>query len=276
MLKIGGTQLNGDLNDYHKLFDAISTMVFVITCSGVILAVNSEVIKKTGYCKDELLGVNILSLHPKGSEDEIHRVLSALQDSSESLCTLPIVSKSGKWIDAETRIYRGTWEGDQVLFGFSTDVTLQRITEYKCRAIFQNSPIPIVVSSTYDGTVLEVNDAWCKLLGFNKEDVVSKNTVSLGIWESLDNRSILISKLKSEGKIDGEEIIFYNSDGDRIYGLIYGVKYILNGEEVWITSFIDKTKQYLLEEKMDIVREIALTAAVEDLAQQLSSNTYIR
>lgn len=270
--------MNGDLGDYQKLFDAIGTMVYIITTSGIILAVNREVIRKTGYERSELVGQPVERIHPDGSEKEIKRVLNEIEISNESLCTLPVVSKTGKCVDVETRIYRGTWEGQSVLFGLSTDVTSQKLTEYKCRAIFQNSPIPILVSKISDGTIIDVNAAWCELFGFNKEEIIGKTTIELGLWEDETRRDVLqrITKATDEQTFHNEPVSFHILDGSTIYGVMSGSRITINEDDCWITSFIDKTAEYLLEKQLDEIREISIASVMNKLSNQLSENKYIR
>lgn len=268
--------MNGNLSDYQHLFDAISAMVWVILFDGTILAVNSDVNKKTGYTRDELVGNTVTTIHPPCVETEIQRILSEMATKNEVLCTLPIITKNGRVIDAETRIYRGTWEGKEVLFGFSTDVTEQKITEHKCRIIFHHSPIPILVSSTSDGRIIDCNNAWCELLGYSRDFVLGKTTLQLGVWQDERDRKKIIELFDEADSIVNAPVKFARCNGKTVYGLISATKILMNDEECWVTSLVDKTAEHVLEEQMDKIRDLSITAALEELDNKLNNNKYLR
>lgn len=268
--------MNGDLSDYQKLFDAISVMAFVITRSGNILAANHAVMERLGYAKAELIGGHIIAIHPPGSETEIHRALDALSVSDESVCVLPVVSKSGKYIEVETKIYKGTWEGESVLFGFSSDVGKQKTAERKWQAVFQYSPIPIVLSRISDGMIFDANDAWCKMLGYSRDYVINKTTVELGVWANLHDRTILIDALNRSLDIEGFPVTLVNSNNEILYGEMSGSQITIDGEALWITSLVDQTERRQLEQRLDKIREITISSALEELEKQLSANKYIK
>ena len=268
--------MNGDLHDYQKLFDAVSAMVFVITYDGIILAVNRSVMDKLGYSRTELVGQKVISIHPPGSEEKICRILDSLVQAEEALCTLALVAKNGLFIDVETRIYKGSWETVPVLFGFSVDITKQKVSEQKFEAIFTYSPIPIMVSRLADGLIIDVNDAWCRLMGYTREDVAGKTTTEIAVWADPEERDNLVAVLEHTPHILGYPVHLLSANREAIYGLISGTELTINGEAVWITSLVDHTEQKLLEEQIDEIRELTITIALEKLEKQLASNKYIR
>ena len=268
--------MNGNLPDYQKIFDCLSVMLFIITHDGTILAVNKSVLKRLCYQRDELVGRNILYVHPEGSEDEVVRVLSEIEDSEEVLCNLPLITKVGKQIETETRIYKGTWEGKGVLFGFCSDVTEQKNVERKCSAIFKHSPVPIMVSKVSDGTVIDVNDSWCDLIQYDRDHILNKTTKELNVWKNYEDRHVAVEKMEADGYINLYPVILLTSYGDDVYGLISGVRLTGEDEDLWITSFVDHTEQKLLEQQLDEIREIAVSSALEQLDKQMASNKYIK
>ena len=268
--------MNGDLHDYQKLFDAINVMAFVVTFSGEILAVNHEAIARLGYTRDELVGRNVLLIHPEGSEAEIHRALTAISFGDESTCELPVVTKSGQHIETETKLYKGTWEGESVLFGFTSDVSSQRNAERKWQAVFQSSPVPIMLSRLSDGMIYDANDAWCKLLGYSRDEIIGKTTVSLGVWQNPHDRSLIADALKNKTELSAFPVTLINRNNELVYGEISGSQITIDDEPIWITSLIDQTEQQQLKFKLDEIREITLSSAMEELDKQLSTNKYIK
>jgi PAS domain S-box-containing protein len=268
--------MNGELLDYIKLLDAIDTMLFVISMDGHILACNSAVNRRLGYDRHGLIGANITSLHPEGSTDEISTILGCLVTQDETLCCLPIIDVNGKYVEVETRIYKGAWEGQTVLFGLSTDVTEQRMTARKCEAVFQYSPIPILVSRVSDGLIIDANGSWQSVVGYSKDEVIGRTTLDLDIWVDPSDRARLIKLLEERLDIYGEPVQFRNRRGDTIYGLLSAAQITLDGEHLWITSLVDQTEQHLLEQQLDEIRHISITTALDALERQMSANKFIK
>lgn len=268
--------MNGNLADYQKMFDCLDVMLFIITPSGDILAVNKAVVSRLGYSKDELIGKHVLMLHPPGSEKVVKEILAETNNAEEVVCSVPIITKEGKHIETVTRIYKGTWEKKKVLFGFCSDVTALKVTEKKCEAIFRNSPVPILVSRVSDGMITDVNDAWCLLMGCDREKILGKTTLDLGIWVNKDERKVILDALYLNGSIKEYPLQLLTMCGDIVYGLISGTLLSVNGEDMWITSFVDHTEQYLLEQQMDSIRQLTISSALEQLNKQMATNKYIK
>ena len=268
--------MNGDLQDYQKLFDSIDVMVFVIRYDGTILAHNNTVTRRLGYSRDEMVGKNVAILHPDDTLDEVAAVLLTVRDQDETTCSLPLLDKLGRRNEVETRIYRGSWEGQPVLFGFSSDISTKRAMERKYEAVFDRSPVPILVSRISDGIITEVNQAWCDVTGYCKDEVIGRSTLSLGVWRSEDERLRIIDKLKLDGSVSNEPVDLISNTGAIIHGTISASLVTIDGDHLWVTTFVDHTEQLQLQKQIDAIREIAITSAVEKLDKQLKKNKYIR
>ena len=267
--------MNGDLHDYQKLFDAIDVMVFVISPGGIILACNRAVTTRLGYLKEELLDNHVSVIHPPGSSQEITNVLDSLNYSDETVCNLPLVDKLGRRVEVETRIYKGSWEGQSVLFGFSADASKERGLERKFEAVFDCSPTPMVVSRIEDGLIVEVNAAWSELFGFAKEDITGKTTKALNIWTDIEARDELVNKLKLDGRVINENVTLKTRSGFLLYGQMSAAQLVVDGQHLWVTSFVDHTEQQILEQQLEEIRKLTIASAMNKLNLQLQKNKYI-
>ncbi len=62
-------------------------------------------------------------------------------------------------------------------------------------AMFMASPVPASLSRERDGQLLAVNDAWVRMSGLRREDVIGRTTVELGHWPSEDERQAYVRRL---------------------------------------------------------------------------------
>ena len=57
---------------------------------------------------------------------------------------------------------------------------------------FRESPIPTTLTRTFDGVILDTNQAFCRLLGWELGDVIGQTSTSLGVWGSQHQRQLLL------------------------------------------------------------------------------------
>ena len=104
-----------------------------------------------------------------------------------------------------------------------------QISEEKFRRAFHTSPDSINLNSM-DGTYLEINDGFCKTLGYTPEEVIGKTSTELNIWEDVTDREKLITGLKQTGRVENMEAEFTCKDGSIVSGLMSATLIDLNGE----------------------------------------------
>ena len=66
-------------------------------------------------------------------------------------------------------------------------------------ATFTHSPVAISISHYADGHMVAVNHRWCELMGFQRDEVVGKNAVELGIWQDLESRQTAMEQVHRDG-----------------------------------------------------------------------------
>gem|GEM_PF-3442900 len=116
-------ELKDNQDNLQTLFDRLDDFLFIVGADGKIIHVNPVVIQRLGYSKKELKGQPVLIVHPPDRHAEVLQIVSDILAGSRSTNPLPLMAKSGELIPVETRITRGRWNHQDVLFGISRDVT---------------------------------------------------------------------------------------------------------------------------------------------------------
>ncbi|PWR72959.1 PAS domain S-box protein [Methanospirillum stamsii] len=118
--KIKGAQ------NIRTLFHSIDDIVFVIDLKGDIIAMNTAAEQRLSYAKQELIGRSILDILAPEKREEALGLYQKLVDGTEKDNSIPIIAKDGTRIEVDTKVSRGTWDGQDVLIGVSRDVTDRR------------------------------------------------------------------------------------------------------------------------------------------------------
>ncbi len=91
--------------------------------------------------------------------------------------------------------------------------------EVKYKAAFYTSPDSVNIN-TMEGEYVEVNDGFCRLTGYTKENVIGKFSSEIEIWEIQEDREKLMNSLKEFGIIENLESVFKSKDGKFIPALM--------------------------------------------------------
>ena len=125
-----------------------------------------------------------------------------------------------------------------------------RLSEEKFRSLFEDSPGAIAILNL-DTTIAEVNDVYCRISGYSREELIGMSWTEQIPADELDrlkeyNRRRLLDPQDAPSEY---ELTFYNKAGERKYGIM-NVSY-LPDSEIIITTFVDITQRKYEEIKLE-------------------------
>ena len=103
--------------DFRAFFDAIDDIIVVGAPDGRIVYANPAVPAKLGYSAAEARALQVLDLNPTDRRAEAEAIFAAMLRGERDSCPLPLQSKSGALVPAETRVWFGRWDGAECVFG---------------------------------------------------------------------------------------------------------------------------------------------------------------
>ena len=134
-------------------------------------------------------------------------------------------------------------------------------SEEKFRLLFQSIPEPLALASWVEGRILEVNEAYCKCLGFSQEELIGKTSVDLGIWPDLNERTQIRDILASEPRVSDFECLLKTKSGS-IKTVILSVELLeMQGERSMLFTIKDITERKRAEEALRKAHERAVWLA---------------
>jgi len=101
-----------------------------------------------------------------------------------------------------------------------------------------------------DGKIVEVNDGFKRILGYNATEATGKTTEGLHIWSNIADRGHFIELLNETGAASNVEFPFQKKSGERIMGEISGEIININNEKCTLTVINDITDKKLAEKKL--------------------------
>ncbi len=188
--------------------------------------------------------------HPedlKTLEDAFENTLKNI--NNEFAIDIRLKHKSGEWIWVHNtgKVFKYNEDGKPlILLGILKDVSFRKVHEEQFRAIFENNATPTAIIN-YDTTVLLVNEAFCKMSAYSKEEAIGKkwtDYISEDEYERV--KKINEESIKNISNSPSSfQLSFIKKDGSTSYGLVHLSK--IKSDNKMVVSFLDITKQRIAE-----------------------------
>jgi diguanylate cyclase (GGDEF)-like protein/PAS domain S-box-containing protein len=104
---------------------------------------------------------------------------------------------------------QATWDrsGRPVFMaGVLHDITSHREAEERVQKIFHLSPTATSISCLEDGRLLDVNDAYCALFGYRREELIGRSMLELGLLVDLEARDALAKRFRADRRLRDYEV----------------------------------------------------------------------
>ncbi|MET0552497.1 MAG: PAS domain S-box protein [Vicinamibacteria bacterium] len=144
--------------------------------------------------------------------------------------------------DAEGRVFR--------IAGVAQDITQRKQgedallhSEEKFATAFRSSPDGLALARVLDGQLLDVNDAFLRISGYAREELIGRTTLGIGLWGNPDDRIEYLRRLQQAGGVRDMTAPFVNKAGERRECLISGELVRLDSELLSLTTLRDVTDQ---------------------------------
>ncbi|PJI97619.1 diguanylate cyclase/phosphodiesterase with PAS/PAC sensor(s) [Acidovorax sp. 69] len=190
--------------------------------------------------------------HPVDAERNAARLARAMDGLEESYeAEFRVMDTAGQWhwLMSRGSVARRDAQGRPAsLIGMDVDITAHRevedalrSSEAKYTTFYQTLPDPAGISRISDGRYVDINPAFCEVLGRPREEVIGRTSTELQIWASEQERARLVDTFRREGKVDRLPLVA-QSKGVRIPGLMSARSVLVNGENCFVFVFHDMTE----------------------------------
>jgi PAS domain S-box-containing protein len=162
---------------YYDLFDNSSDLIYIQNKEGKFIDVNSSVIKKYGYSKEEIFNStpDIFSAPDLNNLEEAKNNLEKAWKGKPQRFDWWSQKKDGEIFPKEVVIRKGKYFGEDVLIVSGRDISERKKTEEALiqseeyyRIMFENNPLPMWIFDE-ELNISAVNNSVSRLYGYEKE-----------------------------------------------------------------------------------------------------------
>jgi PAS domain S-box-containing protein len=244
-------QRRGELR-YTRLFETTPQPIMVLDATtGRFLSVNAAAERQYGWPSDELTDQSMQVLAPPSGE----RVLPAEHSGSANVhLRTRHRTRDGRVLPVDVWAHTMEFDGRSALVVFADDVTDRtraedelRASEQKFAALFRNAALPATLTSAPDHRYVDVNDAWLRLFGFAREQLLGKTSLDVGINRDAERRNLLIRDLQAYGSVPDQERTMYTRSGEALTVLVSIARVWIADREYAVTTLLDITERKRLE-----------------------------
>ena len=228
--------------NFRTFFESVDDMIVVGTPDGRIVYSNPAVSAKLGHSPAEIAELTVLELHPADRRNEAEAIFGAMFRGERDACPLPLQCKSGELVSVETRVWFGSWNGADCIFGVSKDITTEQEALQKFDRIFRSNPAPMAVSDVAGGQLTDVNDAFLTTFGYTRDEVIGVTSVDIGLFVDQNEQRSMADELILHGRIAERELKVRRKDGTQLDGLFSGELIRSQQREHFLTVMTDITK----------------------------------
>ncbi|MBI5423562.1 MAG: PAS domain S-box protein [Opitutae bacterium] len=261
-LKRAETALRDSEKHYRTLVEAITQGYYVANRRSQFTYCNPAIFAIGGYTPEELVGTSCFRLiAPEARDDIVRRYKGWLADPACKTvsCEFPVQTKEGRkfWVEQTTDFVRDdrgvVIEGRNMLRDISERKQAEkalRESEERFHAVFEESPIMILLLSFPDGRIIEANSAASRGFGIEKSEALGKTSLDLMAWADPEDRTRYLQLLQAERHVTGFETRLRRRNGDVFPVLFSGSLIQIAGQHYTLNSIQDITAQRQAEARL--------------------------
>jgi PAS domain S-box-containing protein len=244
---------------YRELFENANDIVYTLDLAGNLTSLNKAGERIIGYSRDELLNQPIVELIvPEYLETMLQMFNRKVAGERLTTYELEILTKDKRHVTLEVSSRLIYQEGNPLgMQGIARDISDRkqaeqalRESESRLRRLVDSHLIGIIFAD-FQGNIIEANDEWLRILGYTRQEVLSKAVNYIDItppeYRQLDR--IAMEEMKRSGTHTPFEKEYIRKDGSRVPVLV-GSAYIGGANDMGVGFMLDLTERKQAEESL--------------------------
>ncbi len=130
-----------------------------------------------------------------------------------------------------------------------------RESEEKFSKAFRSSPSAIAIASFPEGRLIDINDNFSSISGYERAEVIGHTALELNLWVNLEDRFRSIQMLQDRGAIRNFEFHFRKKSGEIMVGLYSAERIVLGGQDCILLVVTDISDRIRDQEQIKLAAE---------------------
>ena len=268
-LKQAQRALHESEESYRRIMELAPDLIIITRMAdGRFVEVNDAFCQRTGYRPDEVIGRTPQELDLYQHPDQRRQWMAKVRtDGKVEGFEIQFRLKDGTITDDLLSARPIHFKGDECLLAVITSVkalkeaqTALRDSEESYRQVLQSAPYSITITRASDSRFIQVNDSFCRRIGYTAEQAIGKTPLELAIYDDPADRQRVLETLHRTGRIEGLQIRHRSKDGRAMENLVSASRIRFKGEDCLLVMTTDitalKKAQQALRESEEKYRSI--------------------
>ena len=279
-------KLSQSENKYRTLTEQIPAVVYTDDYhSGETLYISPYVKTMLGYSPEEWIANPSLCYDIIHSEDR-ERVLNETRNARQNerfVLDYRYIAREGHvvWVRDDAFLLKDQSGEPKYWQGIMLDITAQKMaedalreSEERFRTVFHSSPVAICITSLNKGRLLDGNDAYWELSGYDPNTSIGRDYIELNMWDNPQDRVPFVEELREKRSFYNPDYIFMDTKGNQKSALAFYELIEIGHEECVLSMFYDMSVQ---KQTMDALQKSearvrALLEAMPDMIFEFSGD----
>src|SRR5208337_2447102 len=227
--KLAEKELQEAEKKYRDIFDGAQEGIFQTTFEGRHLTVNPAMARMLGYDSTEDFMATVgdvaqdIWVDP-GERARLIRLLEKHGAIRRFQCQFRRKDGAVIWASLNSRKINGPDGKSLINEGFMEDITERKRTEMQLRDseeryrnVFQTGPNTAVISRLSDGVIIDANQAFLDSTGFERNEVIGKTVLDLGIWVNASERQRFVDAVLRNKTCRDFEVLSRRKNGETFW-----------------------------------------------------------
>lgn len=243
--------------------------------TGLYVEANEVYCSWLGRTKEEIIGKSTLDLGIYSNVNDRDSILSKLKTDGIVLnLEVPLLTKHGSTV---TILFSGRIvENGKYLLSAGQNISALKEKEYLAavlqselviskelfESVFRLNPAAVSLSNAETAVYDDVNEAYCRLVGFSREEIIGRTSYDLNIWITKFDRERLKSELLKKGWSTGMEASIRTKSGE--------IRHVVSGNTILQTKGRPTLLAILIDVTESKQNKEALEYAVKERTKELN------
>jgi diguanylate cyclase (GGDEF)-like protein/PAS domain S-box-containing protein len=241
------TELRESEARYRSTFEQAAVGIAHTSFKGEYLRCNARFAEIAGYPLEEIPSLTVQQMtHPEDlAQSESVRIRLSQGEANQAYIEKRLIRKDGSliWVrmttwpqyDSEGRMLYLVSLAEDINDRKAAEERLDaavealRLGEERYRTVFLTSIDGITISRQEDGKFLDINDAFLRMFGHEREEVLGRTAQEIHLWASQQDRQKLVEAMGKESVCRNQEFQLCKKSGEKLWAMLSTAQIELDG-----------------------------------------------